>query len=140
MASIKIIASDPSTGNLTLSDHGHTKAPRGEHITWNLVAGCGVSSIEAISMKPSPPSTNIFSTLPGRAGNSTNWNATVSRNAAPRAEYNYYIDWKPTGSEEIKTFDPKITVKPPVISFSFKKKHIIFLLAFFGLLSLLFLR
>lgn len=112
MASITIIDSKPVTGELTLSDQGHTRAQRKETILWKLGPNCGVKTISNIYPKKSPPSNNIFSELPHRAGSSDNWKAVVHKKAHLYADYNYSIFWIPKNSDQIKEHDPKISVKP----------------------------
>jgi hypothetical protein len=112
MANITITGSNLETGELTLSDHGHTNAKKKETIVWNLGKDCGVASIVEIAMKPSPASTNIFSTPPHNLGSSTNWSAVVSDTVAISSEYIYFIKWMPITGGDIKTFDPKISIIP----------------------------
>lgn len=112
MANITITRSNSSTGVLTLDDHGHTYAKKKETIIWMLGKDCGVGSIVEIAMKPSPPSTNIFSTPPHSLGSSTNWSAVVSNSAPDYSEYHYYIKWIPKSGGDPKTYDPKISIMP----------------------------
>lgn len=112
MATIIIIDSNPVTGKLKLSDNGRTRAKRKETILWKLGPNCGVKTISNIYPKKSPPSDNIFSELPHRAGSSDNWKAVVHKKAAYFSEYNYSIFWVPEGSDDIKEYDPKIAIKP----------------------------
>lgn len=112
MATITITDSNLETGELTLSDRGHTHAKNKETIVWNLGKDCGVASIVEIAMKQSPPSTNIFSTPPHSLGSSTNWSAVVSNTIAISSEYIYFIKWMPTTGGDEKICDPKISIIP----------------------------
>ena len=112
MSTITITGSNPGTGELTLSDRGHTYAKKKETIVWNLGNNCGVASIVEIAMKPSPPSTNIFSTPPHSLGSSTNWSAVVNNTVAISSEYIYFIKWMPATGGGTKIYDPKISIIP----------------------------
>ena len=112
MANITITGCDLGTGELTLSDRGHTNAKKKETIIWNLGKDCGVASIVEIGMKPTPASTNIFSTPPHNLGASTNWSAVVSDTVAIASEYIYFIKWIPETGGGTKIFDPKISIIP----------------------------
>ncbi len=112
MATITITGSNPDTGELTLSDRGHTNAKKKETIIWNLGNDCGVASIVEIAMKPAQPSTDIFTTPPHSLGSSTNWSAVVSNTVAISSEYIYFIKWIPTTGGDVKICDPKISIIP----------------------------
>ena len=108
MARIKITASNPVTGILTLDDNGRTKVNHNEHVTWHLGNDCGVLSITSISAKLSPPSADIWSTTPHQDGNSTNWQGTINATAAGGSEWNYNMVWTATNGTTPPPFDPKI--------------------------------
>ncbi len=131
---ITISASDSSDGKLTLSDRGHTKASRGDSVSWHIGNNSGVDSITSIQKKPG--SIEIFSIPPRRQG--TNWKGQISSTAPVNAEYEYSIFWLADGKSGQNEYDPKISVKPSTLLF--KKKSTLFSLALFGLLSLVFLR
>ena len=106
---ITITASNSSDCSLTLSDHGNTNVDPGDTVLWIIAPGSGVEAITAITMKSSPPSTNIFSTAPHQVGNSANWKGTVDSGAADGSEYIYSISWNVNGGGSC-VFDPKIIV------------------------------
>lgn len=107
MAAINITGSDPSNGNLTLSDHGNSNVSRGEVITWTIGPHSGVDSITAITVKPN--STNVFGSGPAKHGNSSNWQGKISNDLEETTEEDYNIGWK-DGDGKPHTYDPKITV------------------------------
>ena len=130
MATITITGSNSSTGELTLSDHGHTHAKKKETIVWILRKDCGVESIEEIAMAPSPPyppSLNIFYNPPYKLSKS-NWKAVIGT-PPDYSEYNYYIKWIPKSGVNELTYDPKISIEP---TFFFSiQKVVAFILAIF---------
>ena len=117
MASITITASDPVTGDLTLSDRGTTNCKRGEVVTWVVDPHSGVSQITAIT--PKPGNINIFAVGPDKLpGASKNWHGTVKDVASlpipppPGTvieEYN--ITWTDSAGKNY-VFDPKLQVNP----------------------------
>ena len=131
---ITISASNSSNGILTLSDRGHTSASRRDSVSWHIGQNSGVDSITSIQKKPGSP--EIFSTPPRQQG--SNWRGEISSTAPFYPEYDYSIFWLADDKSGPHEYDPKISVKPRVLAF--KKKFIFFLLAFFGLFSLVFLR
>lgn len=114
---ITITGSNTTTGELTLQNdphtsNGNTNAKRGDLILWHINPRSGVSSITAIQMKPSPPtSTNIFvSGDPNQAG-SGSWHGTIDSNVAISSEYYYLIAWTDANNNP-HVFDPMIKVNP----------------------------
>jgi hypothetical protein len=123
---IKIIDSNTWDGTLTFKNDNHTnntthetKAGRGDRIVWHIHPNSGVTGITEISMKTSPPSTDIFCAPvqgkqnPGPVGEGTrNW-AGQTKPASEldvNVQYNYLIKWiADDGSGEF-TFDPKINL------------------------------
>ena len=105
---ISIEGSDPLTGHLDLSDHGHTPADAGDTIQWQIKHGSGVDSITAI--QPKSPSNNFWSSPPHSQGN--NWTGDINSAAPNYDEYLYSITW--TGNGNSHVFDPKISIKPSV--------------------------
>lgn len=116
---IRIKGSDPSTGNLDLSDHGHTPARAGDTIIWQIAQDSGVDSI--ISIQEKSGSANIWSTLPHPRGN--NWTGDINSAAPAYAVYIYSITWAKGSNSYI--CDPIIAIKPSTINI----KTIIFLVA-----------
>lgn len=111
MPSITITGSDASTGTLTLSDHGTTDANRGQQVTWIIGPNSGVSSITSITHDAN--SSEVFSPLPAKLGNSNNWQGTVNQalQVPPTITENYSIYWNdentPPGNHR---YDPQIRV------------------------------
>lgn len=108
MPVITITASDPSTGELTLSDHGNTVASRSQKVTWVVSPNSGVKAIIGITVKEG--STNVFDPLPKQLGNSANWRGTISPTIEVPAEELYNIIWI-DGEDNEHVYDPKIQVK-----------------------------
>ena len=108
MPVITITASDPSTGELTLSDHGNTVASRSQKVTWVVSPNSGVKAIIGITVKEG--STNVFDPLPKQLGNSANWRGTISPTIEVPAEELYNIIWI-DGDDNEHVYDPKIQVK-----------------------------
>ncbi|MEP6596945.1 MAG: hypothetical protein ABJA71_13415, partial [Ginsengibacter sp.] len=131
---IKILASKSSNGTLTLSDHGHSQASRGDSVTWQIGNKSGVASITSVQKKPFSP--EIFSTPPRRQG--SNWRGVISSTTPSYTNYEYSIFWLANDGTGPYEYDPKISVNPRI--YLFKKKLILFSLALFALLSLVFLR
>ncbi|MCY7421811.1 MAG: hypothetical protein LH478_08735 [Chitinophagaceae bacterium] len=126
---IKILKGFTATGDLKLSDNGHSNTIRRNNIEWKINPNCGVASMTSIKKKVNSP--YVFSALPHPVG--SDWEGIISSNA-PFTTYEYLIFWKPIGGGDALEYDPKISVLPQI--FSFKKKFILFLLAFFGFFSL----
>lgn len=117
MATIKIIASNPNTGGLTLDPPDPViKVKRSELIVWEPEPGCGVKMITNIERKSTPPSNVTFSEMPHRAGSSDNWKARVSASCPYYARFYYSIFWEPENNPQpgtpIKEYDPVIAVRP----------------------------
>jgi hypothetical protein len=111
-AQITILASDPATGILTMSDHGNSKANRGDVITWVVGPKSGVSSILAIDKKDVAGNNNIFSKGPAQLGSSSNWQGTINPNLpAGITQEIYFIKWA-DNSGASHTYDPVIQVNP----------------------------
>ena len=117
MASTTITASDPVTGNLTMSDNGNTNCKHDELVTWVVLPTSGVDQITAIS--PKPDNINVFATGPAKlSGASKNWQGTVKNSASLPIPTppgfvieNYNISWTDNaGNNHI--FDPQIKVNP----------------------------
>jgi hypothetical protein len=107
MAAIKILKSDTSTGDLTLSDHGNTNARKGEVITWKIGPHSGVDSITAITVKPN--STNVFSSGPAKLGNSSNWQGKIKTEMEIPIDEDYNIYWNDSSGVN-HCYDPRISV------------------------------
>lgn len=107
MASITITGSNPSNGELILSDHGNTEAKRGEVVTWVISPKSGVNSITGIKIKDN--STNIFEKEPSQAGNSRNWKGVINNTLQIPATGAYSIFWSDESGENHE-FDPLIQV------------------------------
>lgn len=112
MAKITILSGDPKSGDLELSDKGFSKVDKGGPVLWKIDKDSGVKKIANITIKSTPPSTNIFSSGPEEDGGSTNWKAKVSDGAATDAEYIYNILWMDNDGGGPHTFDPKLKVNP----------------------------
>jgi hypothetical protein len=138
MAKITITDSNPTTGELELSDGGRTKAKRKETITWKIGSNSGVKSISNIYPK-TPMPTPFFSKFPHRDGSSANWKAVIDHDAVYYSEYNYSISWIPNESDEIKEHDPIISIKPSDESFLMRIIKVVttILIVLFGI-SILF--
>ena len=108
MPVITITASDSSTGELTLSDHGNTTASRKQKVTWVVGPHSGVKAIVGITVKEG--STNVFDPVPQQLGNSSNWEGTISPTIEVPAEELYNIIWIDSNDNE-HVYDPKIQVK-----------------------------
>jgi hypothetical protein len=106
---IKIKNGNYSTGELTLSDGGHTRADKTDYVNWSIQRNATnkVASIENIQIKTNNPS--IFSTNPH--ANGEEWSAEIDYNALYNAECYYSICWKGKDGKDY-IHDPKISVKP----------------------------
>ena len=104
---IRITGSDKKTGNLTLSDNGHTKADPGQKIIWQIDKGSNVRSIVAIEQKRG---TNFWSSLPAPQG--ANWQGTIRTDAKEREEYEYLISWIASDDGLEYKHDPIISIRP----------------------------
>ena len=96
---IRITASDPVSGMLTMSDKGKTKARRGDVITWVIGPNSGVSRITAIGMKSGDVEDEVFfDTLPSKNNESTNWRARIHPSlSASITRGTYFISWDDFG-------------------------------------------
>jgi hypothetical protein len=113
---ISIIGSNTVTGELTLqndahTNNGNTHAQRSDMVLWVFTHTSGVSSITAIQMKTSLPSTNVF--IPGdpHQPGGGNWQGTIASGVAIGSEYYYEIKWKDSNGNE-HLFDPMIKINP----------------------------
>ena len=110
---IRITASDPVSGMLTMSDKGKTKARRGDVITWVIGSNSGVSRITAIGMKSGDVEDEVFfDTLPSKNNESTNWRARIHPSlSASITRGTYFISWDDNASPPVNhTYDPIIEV------------------------------
>jgi hypothetical protein len=119
MASIIILSGDLVTGNLTMNDHGHTNASKGEVITWVIQQGApNISAITNIVEKQG--SSDIFKPDPRPIGN--NWQGTVNPKLQIPASESYSIFWKDFSGNPHK-FDPVIQINNDIIkNLPIKKK------------------
>ena len=117
MRTIRIEQGNTSTGQLTLSDRGHTKAFKGEKVRWEVEAtATSVQSITAII--PKNGTTDIFGgrggSLPGQE-DEKKWKAKIADNVSVGDEYRYSIGWKDSNNNP-QVYDPIISIKPTPIS------------------------
>ncbi|MGB5377660.1 hypothetical protein [Muriicola sp.] len=118
---IKITASDPKTGKLTMSDQGTTNVIQGDQVTWEIEPNSGVAAITKISEKPM--SFDLFKPDPKQLPNSINWQGTINPDIGSDQEETYYIEWTTAGTGWLgkdgagqhKKFDPIIRIKPKQI-------------------------
>lgn len=122
---IKIKGSNPSNGDLNLSDHGHTRASEHDTIIWQIKNDSGVYSITHIEEKAN--SDNIFETPPYQEGD--HWRGVISRSVHPGDEYKYSIFWKDSENSPEHEYDPKISIRPSLSVI----KIIVLLLALFSI-------
>ena len=107
MIVIQILGSDPSTGNLTMSDNGHSDVSRGDQVTWIVHPNSGVNSLTGITVKTG--STNVFGTGPCPIGNSSNWRGKILDTLIIPIDEDYNIYWDDTTGTN-HCYDPKLTV------------------------------
>lgn len=128
MAKINIYNGNTITKKLELSDHGHSRVPKGRRVIWKIAENSNVASIEDIVVKRGA---EIFSDLPTRK--KAKWKAKISNDANDYAESKYSIFWKATDGTGPYEYDPKISVKPTAIS------ALPIIIAVVGFVSLIFL-
>lgn len=135
MAKIEIIQGNIKTGDLWLSDCGHTWEIKGNHIEWNIrdPQDSNVASIEDILVTSRP---EIFEKLPAKVGNK--WMAKLSEQASDNAECKYSIFWKDKDGKGPFEHDPKISVMPTKSSLITLLVRFIFSILTFVGLGLLF--
>ncbi len=109
MTVIQISGSDTSTGNLTMSDNGHSELNAGVKVKWNVHPNSGVEDITGITVKTN--SMNVFSSGPSRIGNSSNWLGKIMSWIDVTTDEEYNIEWKGDDGN-IYTYDPRLRVNP----------------------------
>ena len=116
MAAITIRKSNTNTGELEMVDHNGNSATtihakKGEVVTWTINPGSGVKEITGIDKKSG--SDNVFNPLPGRLGQSKNWQGTVDPNLASSITQEiYFIKWVDENDGKSHTYDPFIQINP----------------------------
>lgn len=110
---IRITASDPASGMLTMSDKGRTIARRGDVITWVIGPNSGVSRITAIGMKSGDVKDEVFfEARPSKYSESTNWRARIHPSLhASITRGTYFISWDDNANPpQNHTYDPIIEI------------------------------
>lgn len=135
---IKIKNGDYDTGQLTLSDGGHTRANKTDYINWSIHNNAGNRVVSIIGIEKKSNNPDIFSIDPH--ANGAEWSAEIDNHTTYHTECLYSISWKgKDGNNYIH--DPKISVKP-----SFELHHVILkvietvLVILLGICTLKFLR
>jgi len=109
---IVILGTDPNDPKkLILSVNNkltnNLKVKPGNKVKWKISKH---SDIASISIKENESSINVFSKGPKEENKSKNWKGTIDPKIKVPSEELYTINFKTTGSKEIHSHDPKISV------------------------------
>ena len=107
---IEVTHGDAVTGELTLSDRGHTFVDPGDIVTWKIKHGSGVEAITSIT--DDAGSVNVFDPNPAPVGGSSNWKGTVKTVVPKGSLEEYTICWETPSGQTPPCYDPKIQLNP----------------------------
>lgn len=104
---INITDSNPSNGDLTLSDKGKTVVEKTDSVVWKVKNKSGVKKIINIVNKEGSP--NVFKPDPAPNGNSNIWEGNIDKSITKTTTEDYNIEWEDDDGK-MHLYDPKIQV------------------------------